>query len=302
LPFLSRLRRWFQPTLFPGDEVRSTQARILNAAGLYLVGAILAALLFFLPAFASRWAETLSVILMLGAVILISRRIMFRGNLPLAAGLMVFAGWAVVMGLAFAAGGIGSAMMFAATASSIVGAIVLESPMGFGLVVLSAAAALVMAVLEQAGVPLPRHYDFPPLSEWFLFALSLLFINRILSVTVRSLRESLSGARRQAEALREAYRVVEASGGAEALGLCSARTDPIDLVLTDLVMPEMSGSAFVERLRRDGMNLKVLSMSGNADRALSLPGRQEGADIPVLPKPFTLGELARAVRAVLDGN
>lgn len=100
---------------------------------------------------------------------------------------------------------------------------------------------------------------------------------------------------------REGYTVLEAPNGPDALRLVETSARHIDLVLTDVVMPEQSGRAFAERLalRRPGM--RVLYMSGYTDdeilrRELTPPGAR------FLQKPFTPQRLARAVREALDGS
>lgn len=93
------------------------------------------------------------------------------------------------------------------------------------------------------------------------------------------------------------YRVLEAAN-ADA-GLVLAREESFDLLLTDVVMPGMSGPDLVSRLRAEGRQLKVLFMSGYTDDALT---RYRAADTrsPLLQKPFTPRTLAKKVRDVLD--
>ncbi|MBX6321469.1 MAG: response regulator [Rhodospirillaceae bacterium] len=97
------------------------------------------------------------------------------------------------------------------------------------------------------------------------------------------------------------YRVLAALDAAGALAVAEAHDGPIALLLSDVVMPSMSGIELAAVLRRSRPTMKVLFMSG-------YPGRGEGAG-PVLPdgalllrKPVGPEELGRAVRAVLDGE
>ena len=94
------------------------------------------------------------------------------------------------------------------------------------------------------------------------------------------------------------YTVIEASSGDE--GLALARQHAFDLLVTDVVMPGMSGPELVARLRDERAALKVIFMSGYTDDALS---RYRVADqqTPLLQKPFTPRTLAKKVRNVLDG-
>ena len=96
------------------------------------------------------------------------------------------------------------------------------------------------------------------------------------------------------------YTVLEARNGADALRVYEAHEGRIDLVLTDVVMPEMGGHELVERLRARRPDLRVLFMSGYSERAFTSNG-----SIPpgtgYLEKPFTVETLMRRLREVLDG-
>ncbi len=95
------------------------------------------------------------------------------------------------------------------------------------------------------------------------------------------------------------YAVMTAAGGEQALVTCQQHPDAIDLVLTDVVMPQMSGRAFVERLTKARPGIKVIYMSGYTDDAIVHHGVLE-AGTPFIGKPFTQTELLRKVREVLD--
>ena len=97
------------------------------------------------------------------------------------------------------------------------------------------------------------------------------------------------------------YRVVVAADGASALELWRNATEPFDLVLSDIVMPGMSGWELGQRLRELGPWQRILFMSGYSDEVLSDHGVRESS-IALLPKPFTTNELARAVRRILGGH
>jgi CheY-like chemotaxis protein len=97
------------------------------------------------------------------------------------------------------------------------------------------------------------------------------------------------------------YKVLEASNGQEATTVAEAHRGPIHLVITDVVMPEMSGRQLAEHLRQHQQGLKVLFMSGYTDDAVVRHGVSEATDA-FLQKPFSPLELARKVREVLDGK
>jgi two-component system cell cycle sensor histidine kinase/response regulator CckA len=93
------------------------------------------------------------------------------------------------------------------------------------------------------------------------------------------------------------YTVLAAASGAEALALAETNAAAIRLVLSDVVMPGMSGPEMAGRLAERGLKFPVLFMSGYADSdsGALLP---DGA--PLLQKPFSPDTLARRVRASLD--
>ena len=95
------------------------------------------------------------------------------------------------------------------------------------------------------------------------------------------------------------YRVIEASSGAEALMLAESWPAPIDLVVTDVVLPELNGRETAEALEVLRPGIRVLFVSGyTADALLHHRVTESGA--PFLEKPFTVEALAGAVRAALD--
>jgi PAS domain S-box-containing protein len=101
------------------------------------------------------------------------------------------------------------------------------------------------------------------------------------------------------EALRSAgFRVLPARDGPEALRVTAGQDGKIDLVLTDVVMPGMSGRELAERLRRVMPQAAVLFMSGYAAATFDAEGVPNGARL--LRKPFTPEQLAATVREVLD--
>jgi PAS domain S-box-containing protein len=101
------------------------------------------------------------------------------------------------------------------------------------------------------------------------------------------------------EALAKAgYRIWEAGNGAEAIELWAGRIEEIDLVVTDIVMPVMSGLRLVEELRKRRPGIRVICMSGHSEDVIN---RQHGAaPLDLLQKPFLPGVLVRKVREVLD--
>ena len=95
------------------------------------------------------------------------------------------------------------------------------------------------------------------------------------------------------------YRVLEANDGMEALLLVSQYRDAIDLLLTDIVMPQMGGRELAEHLRGQSPDLKVMFMSGYTDDEILKHG-VVAARVEFLQKPFTPHALANRIRKVLD--
>jgi CheY-like chemotaxis protein len=95
------------------------------------------------------------------------------------------------------------------------------------------------------------------------------------------------------------YTVLEAHHGHEALQICKDHQGPIHLMVTDVVMPHMSGRELAERLTSLRPELRVLYMSGYPDKAIAHPGVLE-AGTSFLQKPFTLSALECKVRDLLD--
>ena len=94
--------------------------------------------------------------------------------------------------------------------------------------------------------------------------------------------------------------MLEASGGEEALRLFERRGPDIHLVLTDMVMPHMSGRQLGERLRALRPDLKIIYMSGYTDDVLVRTGAL-GPGMSFLQKPLRPEVLAAKVREALDG-
>jgi CheY-like chemotaxis protein len=113
--------------------------------------------------------------------------------------------------------------------------------------------------------------------------------------------EDEDGLRRLARRIleRHGYTVLESCNGREALELATRHEQSIDLVLTDVIMPEMSGRGLVERLRAVRPAAAIVYMSGYTDddvlrRELFEPGSR------FVQKPFVPEELLRLLRDALD--
>jgi two-component system cell cycle sensor histidine kinase/response regulator CckA len=96
------------------------------------------------------------------------------------------------------------------------------------------------------------------------------------------------------------YTVLEAGNGIEAIDLLEKSGKPVDLVVSDVVMPEMDGPTLARELRSRNPGLKIIFVSGYAEDAFqkNLP---EHGQYAFLPKPFTLKQLVAAVKQTLAG-
>ncbi|WP_262029548.1 cell cycle histidine kinase CckA [Microvirga sp. Mcv34] len=94
------------------------------------------------------------------------------------------------------------------------------------------------------------------------------------------------------------YTVLEAASGIEAMEIIEERGAPVDLVVSDVVMPEMDGPTLLRELRKLYPDLKVIFVSGYAEEAFrkNLP---EGEDFNFLPKPFSLRQLVETVKQAM---
>jgi two-component system, cell cycle sensor histidine kinase and response regulator CckA len=96
------------------------------------------------------------------------------------------------------------------------------------------------------------------------------------------------------------YRVLEATTGTEALELFTSHNGDVDLVVSDVVMPEMDGPTLMKHLRSERPDVKIIFISGYAEDAFRR-NLSDKEDFMFLQKPFDLKELAAAVKAALQG-
>ncbi len=102
-----------------------------------------------------------------------------------------------------------------------------------------------------------------------------------------------------ARALRnKGYKVLEAASGESALDLLKNAQDPVDLLITDIVMPRMDGPSLIKEVRERRPNIKVICISGYAEDGFR-KRLDASDDIHFLPKPFSLIQLAGKVKEVM---
>ncbi|MFQ5743815.1 MAG: response regulator [Acidobacteriota bacterium] len=99
----------------------------------------------------------------------------------------------------------------------------------------------------------------------------------------------------------QGYSVLVAGDPHQAKELFATHVDEIDLLLTDVVMPQMDGQSLYRLLSGETRSLRVLYMSGYPQTAFA-HHEELGPGAPFISKPFTPAELARKVREVLDSS
>lgn len=101
-----------------------------------------------------------------------------------------------------------------------------------------------------------------------------------------------------ARALRKkGYNVLEANSGEQALEILAEQGEPVDLLITDVVMPQIDGPTLVKRVREQRPEMKVIFISGYTEGSFRKHLDDEG--VHFLPKPFSLKQLAGSVKEVL---
>ncbi|MEM7620884.1 MAG: response regulator [Pseudomonadota bacterium] len=96
------------------------------------------------------------------------------------------------------------------------------------------------------------------------------------------------------------YQVLEASSGVEALSVIEEHDGDVDLIVSDVVMPEMDGPTLLRELRKVRKDIKIIFISGYAEDAFR-KNLDEDEKFAFLPKPFSLKQLAAAVKETLQG-
>jgi CheY-like chemotaxis protein len=97
---------------------------------------------------------------------------------------------------------------------------------------------------------------------------------------------------------RAGYHVLSATGGTEAIHLAQTHPGPIDLLLTDVIMPRMMGNEVADRVRQCRPGIPVLYMSGYAEPVLTENGTLPDG-VTIVEKPFTSRELLDRIRSFL---
>lgn len=110
--------------------------------------------------------------------------------------------------------------------------------------------------------------------------------------------------RRMAERIlsKNGYSVIGTGVGSEALAVCREEGQSIDLLLTDVIMPEMLGTELVERVKELRPNIAVVFMSGYSHEVLAPEALAEQDGSAFIEKPFSAGELLRTIRGLIGAT
>jgi len=98
---------------------------------------------------------------------------------------------------------------------------------------------------------------------------------------------------------QKGYHVLMAENGRQALSIMAGYDGPVDLLLSDVVMPEMNGRQLYTTIAKDHPGMKVLYMSGYSDNVIAHRGILDSG-VQFIQKPFTVEALAVKVRETLD--
>jgi CheY-like chemotaxis protein len=101
--------------------------------------------------------------------------------------------------------------------------------------------------------------------------------------------------------VRNGYRVITAVNGLDAIEVATSHPDPIDLLVTDVIMPQMLGKESADRIRARYPAVKVLFMSGYTQGVLDTKGVLE-ADVNLIEKPFTEASLLAKLSEIMSGR
>lgn len=199
---LAWVKKLLEPPVFPGDEEKTSRARTFNTMGLYFVFALIIATVLYIPLFATHKLESWAIILGLFAAYMVSRFLLFRGQLNSAGLFLITMGWITCMGVALLGGGLSSPMMFALAAITIAVGLLFRARVGFFFLLLNVLLGLIFAFLQELGMYPPRYFMYSAKSTWFYFTLSLVFINWTINLTVRKLEGALEQMRQQNEEIK----------------------------------------------------------------------------------------------------
>jgi PAS domain S-box-containing protein len=201
---LRRVKWWLQSPTFPGDEEKTTQARILHTVGAFFGLALLIAVIFYAPQLAGSLSTIWLAFSAMALAFALARYLLIRGRLELAGIVLVTSTWLLCSSLALVSGGIHSPIMFALAALTIAVGLLFGRHLRRLLLLVSILTGLALALLELRGLLPANSLVHSTFAVWFIFALSLLFIYWVINLSVRRLEAALAQSRRESQARAQA--------------------------------------------------------------------------------------------------
>jgi PAS domain S-box-containing protein len=187
LPF----KRWLAPPVFPNDEEKTAQARMMSTAGLYFIPVLIISAVFYIPMYATNKPAAWAIIVIVFAINSTGRYFIHRGNLTLAWLLSTTLLWLLYVALSIVSGGIFSPVLFGIVAMVVIIDIYHPTHIGMVIVVSSILIELVVTGMQLKGIVLPQLFPTSPMSTWLFFAMTLLFLLAMMNKFVGNLKESL---------------------------------------------------------------------------------------------------------------
>jgi PAS domain S-box-containing protein len=203
-----RIRRFFAPPIFDGDEDKTRTARVLNAflltitAFLILAGGILVPFVF-----VEKLYNAMFVLAFLLAMVA-ARWLLQRGRVRLASVVFVSVMWIVFTTFLFLAGGMTSIAAVFYVAGTVVAGLLLGTRAALVHAIVCSLAGLVTVILEASGHPLPRLFSVSAIVGWVDMTISLLLTTTVLNLALRGLTDALALARQRLEEREQAEKLL----------------------------------------------------------------------------------------------
>ncbi len=201
---IKRISKWLSPPLFAGDEENTAQARLINRVGVFFALLLITGGFFFVPFFSDRPLESLTAIFTLLIIYVVSRWLLFKGRVQASGALLSCAAWLTWVGFSFLSGGVSSPFMFTVLAATVTISLLLDWRFGLFFTFAAILICLQIAFVQQAGLIPPSFFEISPLSTWFIFTMTLVFIAGLTNLILYNLKRSLETSRTQQKALQAA--------------------------------------------------------------------------------------------------
>ena len=208
---LKRIRQFFSPPLFPGDEDKNRTARVLNtllvttmAFFVFLAGVAV-------PFFFASKLYNLLILVVLFLLTGIARALMQRGHIRLASMVFVSTLWSVFTIFLSFSGGVSTIVAIFYVVNTVVAGLLLGMRAALVHSIACSLVGLGLVILEANGYRLPRLFPLHPLASWLDLTVSLFATMAVINLVLRNLNDALALARQQAEERQQAAEVLRES-------------------------------------------------------------------------------------------